>query len=105
MPKQSQSRDETEIQRREERPAAFRKKHKEGHKTKLNRKGTALAQACPCGRHSSSAKTLLRATCLRLDSSSGPRGGNASESPRLPASRSRVSPRSRSRSISRPRSS
>src|SRR5271157_1695028 len=44
MPKQSQSRDETEIQRREERPAAFRKKHKEGHKTKLSRKETALLQ-------------------------------------------------------------
>ena len=38
--KQSQSRDETEIQRREERPAAFRKKYEEGHKTKLGRKET-----------------------------------------------------------------
>jgi hypothetical protein len=41
--KQSQSRDETEIQRREELPAAFLKKHKEGGKTKLSRKATALA--------------------------------------------------------------
>ncbi len=40
---QRQSRDETEIQRREERPAAFLKKHKEGGKTKLSRKATALA--------------------------------------------------------------
>ena len=38
--KQSQSRDETEIQRREERPAAFQKKYEEGHKTKLGRKET-----------------------------------------------------------------
>jgi len=43
-PKQSQSREETEIQGREERPAAFLKKHKEGHKTKLSRKGIALMQ-------------------------------------------------------------
>jgi len=42
--KQSQSRDESEIQRREERPAAFQKKKKEGHKTKLSRKETALMQ-------------------------------------------------------------
>jgi hypothetical protein len=42
--KQSQSRDETEIQRREQRPAAFLKKHKEGGKTKLSRKETALLQ-------------------------------------------------------------
>jgi len=41
--KQSQSRDETEIQRREERPAAFLKKHKEGGRTKLSRKAIALA--------------------------------------------------------------
>ncbi len=39
----SHSRDETEIQRREERPAAFLKKLKEGGKTKLSRKATALA--------------------------------------------------------------
>jgi len=42
--KQSQSRDATEIQRRQERPAAFRKKHKESHETKLSRKETALTQ-------------------------------------------------------------
>ena len=42
--KQSQSRDETEIQRREERPAAFGKKHKESHKTKRSQKETALMQ-------------------------------------------------------------
>ncbi len=41
--KQSQSRDESEIQRREVRPAAFLKKHEEGGKTKLIRKETALA--------------------------------------------------------------
>ena len=40
--KRSQSRDDTEIQHREERPAAFRKKHKESHKTKLRQKETAL---------------------------------------------------------------
>jgi hypothetical protein len=40
--KHSQSRDETEIQRREQRPAAFLKKDKEGGKTKLSRKETAL---------------------------------------------------------------
>jgi len=42
--KQSQSPDETEIQRREERPATFRKKHKGSHKTKLSQKETALMQ-------------------------------------------------------------
>ncbi len=42
--RQSQSRDETESQRREERPAAFRKKHKEGGKRKLSRKETPLMQ-------------------------------------------------------------
>ena len=67
---------------------------------KLSRKETALAHSCPCGRHSSSARTLLRGTCLGLDSSSGPRAENASETLRLVASSSRVSPRSRSRSIS-----
>src|SRR5271166_2802316 len=40
--KRSQFRDEKEIQRRKERPVAFRKKHKEGHKTKRSRKETAL---------------------------------------------------------------
>ncbi len=40
--KQSQSRDETEIQRREERPAAFRKKHKKNHKPKLSQPETGL---------------------------------------------------------------
>ena len=53
--KQNQSRNETKIQRREERPAAFRKKHKESHKTKLSQKETALMQKsravsfCPGG--------------------------------------------------------
>jgi len=42
--KQSQSRDEMEIQRREQRPAAFLKKLKEAGKTKLSRKETALLQ-------------------------------------------------------------
>ncbi|MGZ3299551.1 MAG: hypothetical protein ACXWO3_01265 [Isosphaeraceae bacterium] len=37
--KQSQSRDETEIQRREDRPAAFRKKHEEGHNNKARPEG------------------------------------------------------------------
>ena len=32
----------------------------------------SLAHDCPWGGHASSARTLLKATCLRLDSSSGP---------------------------------
>ena len=83
--------------------ATFWKEH--GEPQERSRKGTALALACPCGRHSSKASTLLRATCLSLDSSPAPRAEIGSATPRQVASSSSVSPQSRSRSTSRPRSS